>query len=63
MLPGFHAAQHLLLPILGHAVKVLQALFQLLLPIPRKISELGIVFQVFPLLIRRHFAMLIQPLS
>ena len=63
MLPGFHAAQHLLLTVCRQAVEVLQALFELLLALGRKPPKLRIVLQCAPLLIKGKFAVLVQPLS
>jgi hypothetical protein len=63
VLPGFHAAQHLLLPFRRQAVKALQALLKLLLSVRRKSPELGIILQRAPLLVRRQVAVTIQPLT
>jgi hypothetical protein len=59
MLPDFHAAQDLLLPIRGHAIEAPQALLQLLLALRGKPLELRIAFESAPLLIERLIAMLV----
>src|ERR1700682_397113 len=63
MLPGFHAVQDALLPILRKAAEALQLLLEFLLPLRRKVAELGITLQRLLLLIRRHVFVLPQPLA
>ena len=63
MLPGFHAVQNAPLPVLREAAEALQLLPELLLPLRRKIAELGIVLQRLLLLSRRHVFVLPQPFT
>ena len=63
VLPGFHAAQHLLLALGRHAVEALQALLEFLLPVRRKAAKIPVVLQRLALLLQRLAAVLVQPLA
>ena len=58
VLPCFHAPQHLLLPLRRHVVEPLESLFESLLALRRKMTELRIIFERAALLLQRHIAML-----
>src|SRR6185369_4846411 len=58
-----HHLQRTLLLLWRHAVEVLQALLQLLLPLRRKILEVRIVFQLLLLFGRWQIAVSAQPIS
>jgi hypothetical protein len=62
VLPCFHASQDTLLAFRRQAIKVLQALLELLLPLPRQSAKCGVGFERAPLLIEWLFAMPVQPL-
>ena len=62
MLPCFHASQDTLLTFRRQAIKVLQALLELLLPLPRQSAKCRVGFQRASLLIEGLFAMPVQPL-
>jgi hypothetical protein len=50
VLPGFHAAQNLLLPVLRQTVEALKSLLEFLLSFGRQLAELRITLKI-PLLL------------
>jgi len=63
VLPGFHAIQDSILLLRRQVAEVLQAFAQSVLPLWRKVAELGIVIERFLLFCRGKILVAAQPLS